>query len=167
MTTYLLRDAAAVPAANFYHLLADELFDPALRPRALPLRRAPVRPVPVPLAAGTSGALWLGVAVLAVWGLGLLAYAVPLLLMAAALLMLGLAVEVRRPLFLLVAVVHLPVMLGGLYALPLSGWLSLYGAHLFLVGLALFDRAATADTRVQRWAGAELGALALLLVSAL
>ena len=165
MATYPFIHRAAVPATNFYHLLAEELFDPALRARPMPVR--PAVHVPVPLAAGAAGALWLGAAALAIWGLGLFAYAMPLFLMASALLMPGLAVAVRRPLFLAVAVMHLPLMLGGLYALPLGGWLPLYGLHLLLVGVALFDRSASADVRVQRWGGAELAVLALCVVTAL
>jgi hypothetical protein len=165
MTTYPYTHRIATPPANFYHLLAEELFDPALRTRPMPVRRRPA--VPVPLAAGAAGALGLTAAALAIWGLGLFAYAMPLFLMASALLMPGLAVAVRRPLFLVVAVLHLPLMLGGLYALPLSGWLPLYGLHLLLVGVALFDRSASADVRVQRWGGVELAVLALCVVTAL
>ncbi|MCH8543765.1 MAG: hypothetical protein LAT61_09360 [Alcanivorax sp.] len=152
---------------NFYDELSRELFDRDAR-LARPASHVPVASElarwSAPLAMATLGAGLLMLAGLFGAALGLIpTHAGSLFLVAMAWVMIALALDGERPVFLLAAVANLLVTLLALY--QGAALLPVYGAHGLLVGIALLDRVALNRGAVQIWFGAELAALAALWVT--
>lgn len=152
---------------NFYDELSRELFDRDAR-LARPASHTPVvtelARLSAPLAMASLGAGLLGLAGLAAAALGLVpAHSGNLFLVAMAWVMIALALDGERPVFMLAAVANLLIVLLALYQGVAS--LPIYGAHGLLVGIAVLDRVALNRGAVQIWFGAELAALAALWVT--
>lgn len=152
---------------NFYDELSRELFDRDTR-LARPASHIPVASelarLSAPLAMASIGAGLLMVAGLLAAVLGLVpAHAGSLFLVAMAWVMLALALDGERPVFMVAAVANLLVTLLALY--QGAALLPVYGAHGLLVGIALLDRVSLNRGAVQIWFGAELAALAALVVT--
>ncbi|MBZ2189780.1 hypothetical protein K8B33_11775 [Alcanivorax sp. JB21] len=152
---------------NFYDELSRELFDRDTR-LARPASHIPVvselARLSAPLGMASAGAGLLMLAGLLGAALGLVpAYAGSLFLVVMAWVMVALALDGDRPVFMLAAVANLLVTLLALY--QGAAMLPIYGAHGLLVGIALLDRVALNRGAVQIWFGAELAALGVLVVT--